>query len=939
MNEEERISMEIQIKYGNALKKVDEFQQKAKTLLNKINIDKNSFNIDTTKFNKSFQSMSKNISKSKEEINKFLSSLRNSTSKASSAGKSIGNAISKGISGGLNSLKSLGSYIIKVFKSYSRSFLKIGKEFGIMISKGIIACANLFKNVGKTITRFISAGIRGSYNIISSAIKGLSGIINSAFSGVLNTTKSLTSNIGSYISNALNQKGRASLELDLNANAGKSSLGNMFSGAMMANAIKGSMNNITAAMPKQLGNVTTALTNSLLTTATKVKDFGMLSSQVYYLVKSNWSKIAAVGSTLMPVIKSVFSKAGSIFPTIFKSIFSKLGASLIQFISPLVNKIISAAQTYLAPAINKLVSPIVGGFNMVKEGCIVAGRALISYFTPIIKSAGLSFGEIKTAGKGLLDIFTILGKNIITALQPALQGVSSAFGGLVKIFNMSAEPLKALARIVGNVIQVLGHFVNTLGIIIKGIAGIISTALQPLATVVSSIMNKFANAITPVINGLSKFNTKLDEAMSSMVSSVRNWISKLTVKTPSSKASKKEANNQKYNTANTKVNQDQYKAEKATAEQAKATEEAMSKLEKELSNVSSKVTQTTSSFSNFGRATDNLNNSTKSNIKNPSTSGYKVKQNNSSKFNNSDEMFNNMRNAYNKMADDMVAKLNATGNSSKAFTGIKDQAMKAGKSIDGVVTALGKYSILASKIRHPFATLKAEMAKRALESVAISAKKTVTSFNECRKAVERFKNASSGMGKVKAGLDVVTNGAKTAMHGLSTVFKSTAIAKMVNKMKKPTEKASKELSKSVPGGSKTLGFFKSALGKLTMLFGGFAIFNTFKESTKDAINFEASMNNLVSTLGSASVAMQDWINNQAIGFGMGKKEAANYANTFSILTSGFSRDVKECQQTTQELLQQATIVASKTGRDVDDVLERFRSGILGRNVHAQLKFL
>ena len=1076
---QENMQIGISVDYSKAINQINQFQNKAKKVLGKIKLDNSQFNIDTSKANNGFISLTKTIKNVNKEMKKCkfdidISSMKKSTmiikaslgsisnmvkkdiqrlsklvKTASSIGIKLGQAIAKGIKAGLSVLKSLGSFIVKIFKSFVKTFMSIGKLFGKAISTGIKACANLFKAVGITITKFISAGIKGSYHIITGSIKGLSSIISKTLSTALNTAKDISKNIGSYVSNALNQKGKATLELDVNSTG--SLMSNLFSGAAIGNTINGAVNNMTAAMPKQLGNVTTALTQSLVSTATKVKDFGMLASQVYYLVKSNWSKIALLGNSILPVIKGAFTKLGTAFPGVFKAIFSKVGASIITFISPMVNKLITVAQTYLAPVMNKFVSPVINGFNLLKEGCIIAGRALISTLVPMAKTAGISlldlaknslpmlknvfsniipliqnsfnvikesallfsnifmnnlvpvltngFNTLKNAAvvtaKALLEIgkntdvtkqdLASLGKNLKDLGIACLNFKKSIYNALAPAVGFLIKACNLLAPTVSGVVNVLTSFINSCGIVIKGLAIFLNKLiewLQPLGNAIGKFINWLNGFWTRANNYLMTQVNKLGSILDSMKNKFTSWVDKLLGKNTNNK------NNNKNNNFNNNISK-QKEVKLDTSDLNKFKDEVKNS-NSEFDKLNQAIKDTVNSFNNMTKN----NSKKKANIKNATKAGYTVKQNNTNsgniknniknaydkmakdidnQFKNSSSdinfediskkikdsynkmankfssstntssngtstnssskdftnTFEKMRTKYNQMADEMVSKLNAKTGNSNLFSDIKVKANEAGKQVDGILSKLGKYSILAAKIRHPFANLKAEMTKRALESIIVSAKKTATSFNDCRKAVQRFKNASSGLGKVKAGLDVITSGARTAVHGLSTVLKSNVVSKMVNKMKKPTEKASKDLSKSVPGGSKTLGFFKSALGKLTMLFGGFAIFNTFKESTKDAINFEAAMNNLVTTLGSASVAMQDWINNQAMQFGMGKKDAATYANTFSILTSSFAKDTEECQKTTQELLQQATIVASKTGRDVNDVLERFRSGILG----------
>ena len=69
----------------------------------------------------------------------------------------------------------------------------------------------------------------------------------------------------------------------------------------------------------------------------------------------------------------------------------------------------------------------------------------------------------------------------------------------------------------------------------------------------------------------------------------------------------------------------------------------------------------------------------------------------------------------------------------------------------------------------------------------------------------------------------------------------------------------------------------------------------------------------------------DW----ARSLGLARTSAVQMGATYSTLLSSFIRDNDELAASTKQLLQTTRVVASATGRSIDDVMERMRSGLLG----------
>lgn len=127
--------------------------------------------------------------------------------------------------------------------------------------------------------------------------------------------------------------------------------------------------------------------------------------------------------------------------------------------------------------------------------------------------------------------------------------------------------------------------------------------------------------------------------------------------------------------------------------------------------------------------------------------------------------------------------------------------------------------------------------------------------------------------------------------------------------------------------------FKSSitgtLGKIGAVLGTLAIGSLLKDSYNLARTNQAAMNQVNANMQENSKQFHDWVKNQANGYGLATAEAYKYGSSFSNLVSAFAQDTKEVQGLTQQLLEGASIVASKTGRTMDDTMNRIRSGILG----------
>ena len=135
---------------------------------------------------------------------------------------------------------------------------------------------------------------------------------------------------------------------------------------------------------------------------------------------------------------------------------------------------------------------------------------------------------------------------------------------------------------------------------------------------------------------------------------------------------------------------------------------------------------------------------------------------------------------------------------------------------------------------------------------------------------------------------------------------------------------------------KTQKNFKSFQGKIgtSMKIVGavlstLAIGTFVKDSVKAAMEVESSVNQLGRTMGASAGEFIDWAKTQASSFGMARSEAYKYGAVYSNLITTFAKDSQEATRYTTDLLKASAVVASATGRTMEDTMERIRSGLLG----------
>jgi len=96
-------------------------------------------------------------------------------------------------------------------------------------------------------------------------------------------------------------------------------------------------------------------------------------------------------------------------------------------------------------------------------------------------------------------------------------------------------------------------------------------------------------------------------------------------------------------------------------------------------------------------------------------------------------------------------------------------------------------------------------------------------------------------------------------------------------------------------------------------------------ASQEAVKFEANIGRLNMQLKTNSREFMSW----ARSVGLAKSTAAEMGATYGTLLSSFIRDSNALAEQTQQIVQATRVVASATGRSIEDVTERMRSGLLG----------
>ena len=270
-----------------------------------------------------------------------------------------------------------------------------------------------------------------------------------------------------------------------------------------------------------------------------------------------------------------------------------------------------------------------------------------------------------------------------------------------------------------------------------------------------------------------------------------------------------------------------------------------------------------------------------------------------------------------------------------------DSSSKLSMNLQLLANNQGKFDKLKNAIKNAFSSIESSTSQVISKAKTLFAVFGQKNAHVATHMVGEFNNKlnklKENVKKVSASIKDIGTPFKKAFNGLSGI-----INKIISPIKKVTSgfRGMGNEAKSASGKVNGLtGSFKGLLGKLTMYFGIYEIFNIFKEGTKDAMKYEASIINLQMTYGDFAQELIDFANKQAVAFGISKKQVAEYGNIFSVIMRDVNRTLnpsapasaisKQTVTMSQELIKSAGIIAGALGYETETVLEGLRSGLLG----------
>jgi phage-related protein len=152
------------------------------------------------------------------------------------------------------------------------------------------------------------------------------------------------------------------------------------------------------------------------------------------------------------------------------------------------------------------------------------------------------------------------------------------------------------------------------------------------------------------------------------------------------------------------------------------------------------------------------------------------------------------------------------------------------------------------------------------------------------------------------------------------------LKEQLNDVKSQLNKVNNETTKVTSGIQAS---FKKLIAGVVALKIGQKIGQAILGGIKDAMNIEAALQQIKRIMGESSNQFLKWANTQALAFNMSASDALKYGSIFGNLLSSFTSSTSEISKRTESLLKASSIIASSTGRTMQDVMERIRSGLLG----------
>jgi hypothetical protein len=187
----------------------------------------------------------------------------------------------------------------------------------------------------------------------------------------------------------------------------------------------------------------------------------------------------------------------------------------------------------------------------------------------------------------------------------------------------------------------------------------------------------------------------------------------------------------------------------------------------------------------------------------------------------------------------------------------------------------------------------------------------------------RGKNGLGGISAEMKELGKSTTESLSRLRGAKGIEGATAAFSALRPAVRSVAASVVELGAAAAGAELSLGTVGIALGALTIAAGlGVA---AIAKASQTAVKFEADLGRLQMQLKGSTRAYMDWARAQ----GLARSTAADMGSTYAVLLSSFIHNNTELRNQTENFVRTTRIVASATGRSIEDVTERMRSGLLG----------
>lgn len=167
------------------------------------------------------------------------------------------------------------------------------------------------------------------------------------------------------------------------------------------------------------------------------------------------------------------------------------------------------------------------------------------------------------------------------------------------------------------------------------------------------------------------------------------------------------------------------------------------------------------------------------------------------------------------------------------------------------------------------------------------------------------------------------------MEGIVLEELQVIIAATTQPMREELGKVQNEVKNLTKGVNQEVSKIQATFKKLGRIVAAIGIGKILKDNVQSAMKVEGAIQQIKRTMGESSNAFLKWGKEHGVAYNMAQSDIANYGAVYSNLLSSFMGGSKQTMQYTQELLKASSIIASGTGRTMEDVMERIRSGLLG----------